>query len=405
MRARFELIDAEKADHTVAAMCAWLGVSRSGYYEWRGRPASATARRREHLKQLITAVFEASRETYGYRRVRRALARCGEECSAELVRLLMRELGLVPVQARAFTPTTTEQGDFLGGDQSEQDRVAAFSSPLQALNRRAACHRGQEPAPLPRQHRHIKLVGVHRPQVQQLVDRHSDRRNARLDRRRGQPPKPGHPDLRVLHQQRIQIRPHQPRQQMRDLLAGQLPRRSPRSGHQFHERDRARPHYLRSLQMLHRLLEQQRWGVVLHRPVREELLQLLPLDAARRGVLPRQILHNQLQMIAARLRPLPRRPVVLLEHPGKHRHLGRQPLHRRLRNLQQFIRDEAEPRQRAQLNGQPQPGVGTAARHCLSSPGEDLNAGRRYSFTASQPADGLRPLRDPARAEPDDIDE
>lgn len=41
----------------------------------------------------------------------------------------------------------------------------------------------------------------------------------------------------------------------------------------------------------------------------------------------------------------------------------------------------------------------------LSSPGEDLNAGRRYSFTASQPADGLRPLRDPARAEPDDIDE
>ncbi|MCF6468461.1 hypothetical protein FAF44_08670 [Nonomuraea sp. MG754425] len=27
----------------------------------------------------------------------------------------------------------------------------------------------------------------------------------------------------------------------------------------------------------------------------------------------------------------------------------------------------------------------------LSSPGEDLNAGRRYGFTASQPADGLRP--------------
>jgi putative transposase len=112
--ARFELIDAEKAHHAVVAMCAWLGVSRSGYYEWRGRPASATARRREHLKQLITAIFEDSHETYGYRRVHRALVRRGEECSAELVRLLMRELGLAPVQTRAFTPTTTEQGDFRG---------------------------------------------------------------------------------------------------------------------------------------------------------------------------------------------------------------------------------------------------------------------------------------------------
>ncbi|MFI6744397.1 IS3 family transposase [Nonomuraea sp. NPDC050451] len=75
-------------------MCAWLGVSRSGYYEWRGRPASATVRRHEHLKQLIATVFDASYETYGYRRVHRELGRRGEECSAELVRLLMRKLGL-----------------------------------------------------------------------------------------------------------------------------------------------------------------------------------------------------------------------------------------------------------------------------------------------------------------------
>jgi hypothetical protein len=39
VRAKFELIDAEKADHAIAKICAWLEVSRSGYYEWRDRPA------------------------------------------------------------------------------------------------------------------------------------------------------------------------------------------------------------------------------------------------------------------------------------------------------------------------------------------------------------------------------
>jgi transposase InsO family protein len=56
-------------------MCAWLGVSRSGFYEWRDRPASATAQRREDLKALVAEIFDDSDETYGYRRVARRRAR------------------------------------------------------------------------------------------------------------------------------------------------------------------------------------------------------------------------------------------------------------------------------------------------------------------------------------------
>jgi transposase InsO family protein len=89
-------------------MCAWLRVSTSGYYEWRSRPQSATAARREKLKQLIVTIFEASDETYGHRRVHAALARAGEHCSAELVRALMRELGLVPCQPRPWRHSLTE---------------------------------------------------------------------------------------------------------------------------------------------------------------------------------------------------------------------------------------------------------------------------------------------------------
>ncbi|WP_225878679.1 IS3 family transposase [Spongiactinospora rosea] len=42
------------------------------------------------------------------------MARRGEHCSAELVRALMREQGLMPAQVRAFRPVTTVQGDFRG---------------------------------------------------------------------------------------------------------------------------------------------------------------------------------------------------------------------------------------------------------------------------------------------------
>ncbi|QYC45114.1 IS2 transposase TnpB [Nonomuraea coxensis DSM 45129] len=112
--AKYELIDAEKARHSIVKMCAWLSVSRSGYYEWRERPASATAQRRTMLAALVVEVFAGSHETYGYRRVHAALARRGERCSPELVRALMREQGLVPAQVRAFRPATTVQGDYRG---------------------------------------------------------------------------------------------------------------------------------------------------------------------------------------------------------------------------------------------------------------------------------------------------
>ena len=60
-------------------MCEWLGVSKSGYYDWRSRPQSATAQRRELLKIKIKALFEANNEEYGYRRMHAALVRGGEQ--------------------------------------------------------------------------------------------------------------------------------------------------------------------------------------------------------------------------------------------------------------------------------------------------------------------------------------
>ena len=95
---------------SITQMCSWLRVSRSGYYEWKSRPDSAAAERRQELKLLITKAFEDSDGTYGYRRVALQLARWGVAAGLELVRALMRELGLVACQPRPWRPSTTKQG-------------------------------------------------------------------------------------------------------------------------------------------------------------------------------------------------------------------------------------------------------------------------------------------------------
>lgn len=115
--ARYEFIDAEKATtnhdgtrrYSIQQMCRWLKVSTSGFYEWVSRPMSATGCRREELKPLIAKAFTDSDGRYGYRRVQAQLARWGRFVHEDVVRDLMRELGLVACQPRRSRKGTTRQ--------------------------------------------------------------------------------------------------------------------------------------------------------------------------------------------------------------------------------------------------------------------------------------------------------
>ena len=114
MSEKYEFIETlltatEECAYPVCSMCAWLSVSRSGFYDWRTRPSSATAERRADLKVLIGHFFEESDQTYGYRRVHAELAGSGVQAGPELVRQLMRELELVPCQPRPFRYCLTAQ--------------------------------------------------------------------------------------------------------------------------------------------------------------------------------------------------------------------------------------------------------------------------------------------------------
>ncbi|TVZ00170.1 hypothetical protein EAS64_14815 [Trebonia kvetii] len=117
MTEKFEFIDAEYAAYlesgnmhvpSVVKMCRWMKVSRSGFYEWRNAPESATAKRRGIIAVIVRKSFDDSDGTYGYRRVHADLAAWGVPAGPELVRSVMRELGLEPCQPRPWRFSLTE---------------------------------------------------------------------------------------------------------------------------------------------------------------------------------------------------------------------------------------------------------------------------------------------------------
>ena len=89
----------------------WASRSRSGYYAWRGRGASARARADERLQVEIAAAHAASRGTYGAPRVRAELAARGIRTSRKRVARLMRALELRGVSRRRRVRTTIRDGE------------------------------------------------------------------------------------------------------------------------------------------------------------------------------------------------------------------------------------------------------------------------------------------------------
>jgi len=65
----FRFVQRERANYPVATMCRVLGVSTSGYYAWRSRPASPRSLEDAWLTELIDQIHEDSRETYGSPRI------------------------------------------------------------------------------------------------------------------------------------------------------------------------------------------------------------------------------------------------------------------------------------------------------------------------------------------------
>ena len=87
-------------------MAALLGVSRSGYYRYRGKKPSQREREDKVYGERIKQLFKLSRETYGSDRMQHELAKEGVSLGKRRIIRLMKEIPLVPKKRRFFKKTT-----------------------------------------------------------------------------------------------------------------------------------------------------------------------------------------------------------------------------------------------------------------------------------------------------------
>jgi putative transposase len=103
---RFALIDGAKAEFPVHRLCRVLGVSQSGYFAWRGRPACRRQRDDMVLLAHVRSAFTLSNATYGSPRMTRELQDAGLVVGRRRIARLMRDNGLQARQKRRFKRTT-----------------------------------------------------------------------------------------------------------------------------------------------------------------------------------------------------------------------------------------------------------------------------------------------------------
>jgi putative transposase len=83
-------------------MCRLLKVSRSGYYDWVGRPESSRSISNRALTRLIKQFHLDSNGVYGARKIHRDLLELGEPCGRHRVARIMHKVGLRGCPKRRF---------------------------------------------------------------------------------------------------------------------------------------------------------------------------------------------------------------------------------------------------------------------------------------------------------------
>jgi putative transposase len=96
----------QHAEFSVSSVCRILEVSRSGYYEWRGRSPSAHADTDQQLQTKVQHYFAQGRGTYGTRRIKHLLAQEGLQVSRRRIGRLLTQAGLRCKTRRKFKAPT-----------------------------------------------------------------------------------------------------------------------------------------------------------------------------------------------------------------------------------------------------------------------------------------------------------
>lgn len=123
---KFHFIAAHRPVFRLRSLCRVLGVSRSGYYAWAGRPLPRQAERNDALLVQIRAAYARGRQAYGAPRVHQELMQQGIRCGRHRVARLMRREGIVACTERRFRWTATPRTELPAApDHLRRDFTAA----------------------------------------------------------------------------------------------------------------------------------------------------------------------------------------------------------------------------------------------------------------------------------------
>lgn len=108
---KYAWIKQHTTDFAVNAMCRFLRVSRSAYYDWLHRMPTTGEKDDADLTDILQSEFKKSRATYGTRRLKAVFLRQDRTVSRRRIGRLMREAGLACKTKRKFKATTNSKHD------------------------------------------------------------------------------------------------------------------------------------------------------------------------------------------------------------------------------------------------------------------------------------------------------
>ena len=108
---KYAWIEEQRDQFSVTRMCRQLGVSRTGYCQWRTRAPSERSMANAALDARVAAMHAGSQRSYGRPRIVRGLREQGLQVSHERVRNSLKRQDLRPVYKRPYRVTTDSAHD------------------------------------------------------------------------------------------------------------------------------------------------------------------------------------------------------------------------------------------------------------------------------------------------------
>lgn len=99
---RYRFVHAHRTEHRLTRLCEAVDVSRSGYYAWRCRPASARTVANTRLLERMQQLHRQTKARYGAVKLWHALRLMGVRCGRHRVARLRRQHGFIAQRVRRF---------------------------------------------------------------------------------------------------------------------------------------------------------------------------------------------------------------------------------------------------------------------------------------------------------------